>query len=277
MDIMQNVGTPANETTMPIFSFSGLYSGKKPVRYHSHPAAEIIFFLGGECSVNFSAKERILCRQGDLLVIDRNVSHNQVSLEKSKTIFTTFNTNIQDILGGNQWKLIHFGADRSVPQYLELIHELAQSLCYQQCGEVIYSLLNYIRLSEKRMKESSSSAVIREVIELISRDFAKPLTIQSLAESIHISPSYLRAIFRQEMHTSIFQYLQDFRMANARRLLRQPYGNIKEIAYACGYPDNGYFARQFKKLHHCTPQEYRSRKFADPEFKAEHKLDFIRQ
>ena len=75
---MQNIRTPANETTMPIFSFSGLYSGKKPVRYHSHPAPEMIFFLCGEYSVNFSAKEQVLCRQGDLLIIDQNVNHNQL-------------------------------------------------------------------------------------------------------------------------------------------------------------------------------------------------------
>ena len=262
---------------MPIFSFSGFYSGKKPVRQHSHPAPEVIYFISGECSVTFAGKEKLLCRQGDLLIIDQNILHNQISLTRSKTIFTTFNTNIQDVLGENTWKHLHFGDDKIIPQYMELIHTLSLSRSFQQCGEVIFSLLNYIRSSEEKIRNSSSPAIVQQVIEMINRDFASPLTIQSLAESIHISPSYLRAVFRQEMHTSIFQYLQDFRMANARRLLRQPYFNIKEIAYACGYADNGYFARQFKKLHHCTPQEYRTRKFADPEFKAEHKLDFIRQ
>ena len=64
----------------------------------------------------------------------------------------------------------------------------------------------------------------------------------------------------------IFLFLQNYRMAHARRLLQQPYCDIKEVAFQCGYPDAGYFARQFKKIHLCSPTEFRFKLQTRPEF-----------
>ena len=76
----------------------------------------------------------------------------------------------------------------------------------------------------------------------------------------------LRAVFLREKKISIFLFLQNYRMAHARRLLQQPYCDIKEVAFQCGYPDAGYFARQFKKIHLCSPTEFRFNLQTRPEF-----------
>ena len=78
---------------------------------------------------------------------------------------------------------------------------------------------------------------------MIHRDFNKTISVERFAAEVYLSPSYLRAIFRDDKKLTIFQSLQNYRMAKARQLLRQPYHHVKKIADACGYNDYGYFIR----------------------------------
>lgn len=56
------------EMCLPIFSFSHYFDNSTNVPVHTHPATELIYQAGGQCTVTIG-KEKFLCTPGDLLVI----------------------------------------------------------------------------------------------------------------------------------------------------------------------------------------------------------------
>lgn len=66
------------EMCLPIFSFSHYFDNSTNVPVHTHPATELIYQAGGQCTVTIG-KEKFLCTPGDLLVIPPETAHNQIS------------------------------------------------------------------------------------------------------------------------------------------------------------------------------------------------------
>lgn len=83
------------------------------------------------------------------------------------------------------------------------------------------------------------------------------ISLNSVAESVNISPNYLSTIFSQETKSTFIEYLTDRRIGKAMELLRCTDMKSSEIAYAVGYRDAHYFSYLFKKVNGCSPKEYR--------------------
>ena len=72
------------------------------------------------------------------------------------------------------------------------------------------------------------------------------------------SPSYLTKIFCQVYGCTPSKYLITLRMSHAQRLLvHEPGLSVKQIGEMCGYHDQGYFSRIFKKHTGKSPLEFR--------------------
>lgn len=80
-----------------------------------------------------------------------------------------------------------------------------------------------------------------------------------LAELVHHSPTYLSRTYRRLTGATLFEYIADRRMNEAKRLLADGKLKIHEIAAAVGYESAPHFTRFFKKQFGLTPQEYRDR------------------
>ena len=83
------------------------------------------------------------------------------------------------------------------------------------------------------------------------------LTLESIAESLYISKSYLCRIFRRVTGESFGDYLRRVRLEQACRLLRETELTAEQIVYACGLRDVPTFYRQFKSHVGMTPNAYR--------------------
>jgi AraC-like DNA-binding protein len=55
------------------------------------------------------------------------------------------------------------------------------------------------------------------------------------------------------MNTS--EYVIRIRMTRARRLLEEGHLSISEVAIRCGFTDQSYFTRMFKKTYNLTPTQ----------------------
>ncbi|HJH03644.1 MAG TPA: AraC family transcriptional regulator [Victivallis vadensis] len=251
------------EMCLPIFSFSHYFDNSTNVPVHTHPATELIYQAGGQCTVTIG-KEKFLCSPGDLLVIPPETAHNQISEGPVKTVFVT--AVIDARLLSSRTRLIHFGNDPWTPRLMNMIQEMSREVRYELCGGVLYSLVRHIAQFERDQEFGTRNRIVTRAIKLIEANFNRPLNTKLIARSVGVSESYLRAVFLREKKISIFLFLQNYRMAHARRLLQQPYCDIKEVAFQCGYPDAGYFARQFKKIHLCSPTEFRFKLQTRPEF-----------
>jgi len=112
-----------------------------------------------------------------------------------------------------------------------------------------------------RLKQSNTSALIRHLKDLIEAQYSDlSLTVRSLGEQLHFSPSYLTGLFREHTGQSLNHYLTSVRIDKAQRLLEDPAKTVAEISVLVGYLDSHYFTRVFKKRKGMTPSEYRNLK-----------------
>jgi AraC-like DNA-binding protein len=113
----------------------------------------------------------------------------------------------------------------------------------------------------KRLDRSpaASPAALRpeldHVLNLLDRNWRRPITVRQLAQLARMAPNYLNRLFRQRTGRSIHRYLTDRRMAEALRLCRQRTLSVKEVAAKVGYEDPLYFSRAFRRFHGRPPSE----------------------
>jgi two-component system response regulator YesN len=102
--------------------------------------------------------------------------------------------------------------------------------------------------------------IVKMAREYILENYDKEdISLNTVAASVNISPTYFSAIFSQETGQTFIEYLTQTRMNKAKELLMCSNRKTTEIGYEVGYKDSHYFSYIFKKTQHCTPKEYRTR------------------
>lgn len=84
------------------------------------------------------------------------------------------------------------------------------------------------------------------------------ISLNTVAASVGMSPSYFSSIFSREMGMTFTEYLTKVRMEKAEELLACSSMKTSEIGYEVGYKDPHYFSYIFKKMLGCSPKKYRS-------------------
>lgn len=102
-----------------------------------------------------------------------------------------------------------------------------------------------------------NSKFIKEATKYISSHFSENITLNDLADILHLNPSYLSSLFKNTTGLSYKEYLNRVRIEEAKRLLSSTDYPIMEIAVACGFNDQSYFTKIFKKHTGMTPKHYR--------------------
>lgn len=103
----------------------------------------------------------------------------------------------------------------------------------------------------------NSNRMVKEAADYIAKHYSEDITLTEVAENIHLNPSYLSSLFKQVTGSSFKEYLNKVRVEEAKSLLEHTDYSILEIAVACGYSDQSYFTKVFKKTTGITPKQYR--------------------
>lgn len=111
------------------------------------------------------------------------------------------------------------------------------------------SLSNYLR-AERR-------DVTNNVRAYLDSHFGEHLTIEGLCRDFYCSRATLTSSFRRDFGESILEYLTRIRMEKALELLERTDQRIGEIGALCGYPDQNYFCRLFKRYYGKNPGQVR--------------------
>lgn len=108
-------------------------------------------------------------------------------------------------------------------------------------------------------KQQKSFSDIDKIIELdvfLTRDFNQPVpTLDEMAESVHMSTTKLKSLFKKIYGQSIYEYFNVSRLNKARHLLLEKNLPIKEVAWQMGYSAVSNFSAAFKKQFHISPGE----------------------
>ena len=96
--------------------------------------------------------------------------------------------------------------------------------------------------------------------EYISDNYQKEtLSVKDIGAHVFLSASYVCTFFKNETGKTLNQYLTEYRMEQAKQLLRDPRYKIADISSRVGYSDGNYFGKSFKKYTGFSPSEYRER------------------
>ena len=99
---------------------------------------------------------------------------------------------------------------------------------------------------------------VRQCKTMVAGSLSDPgLSVAKLAEWINCAPDYLSHLFHKTTDVRLTEYINKQRIEHSIELLQTTTLNVSEVATACGFEDQGYFARQFKKSSGETPTAFR--------------------
>lgn len=104
----------------------------------------------------------------------------------------------------------------------------------------------------------SVSARVERTLTLMEQNLDGQIRVADLAEHANMSPSHFAAVFKRKTGFSILDYFVRLKMQRAGYLLDSTKVSIKVIAAELGFDDPLYFSRQFRRVHGCSPSDYRS-------------------
>ena len=118
-----------------------------------------------------------------------------------------------------------------------------------------YDLMEYA----EEQKGEYAHPIVSYCLKAIQENYTDSnFNISNLADSLHLSLSYLSTVFKNVTGQNISSYLSTRRLNHAQALLRDPSIAIRDICFASGYDNPQYFAKFFKKHTGMTPSEYRN-------------------
>lgn len=106
--------------------------------------------------------------------------------------------------------------------------------------------------------EKKNSKIVASVKAYVRKNYANPeLSLDEIAEYVHLNTSYLCTTFKQETGNTIKNYITDVRIEAAKRQLDAGNGKIYEIGISVGYQSSQYFSQVFYRKVGVSPNDYR--------------------
>ncbi|MFP4282636.1 MAG: helix-turn-helix domain-containing protein, partial [Opitutales bacterium] len=94
-------------------------------------------------------------------------------------------------------------------------------------------------------------------LDYIHEHLRNPIRVDEVARAAGASRRTLEVAFRQHLHQSVYQMVQNLKFEHALELLGQRDIPIGEIASLVGFPEPKAFSRAFRERFGQSPSEYR--------------------
>lgn len=106
--------------------------------------------------------------------------------------------------------------------------------------------------------------ITQRMLDYVHNHYSRPMQLGDVAAALQMNASYLSDLFSRTMGISLHQYIQEFRLAQARELLRNPVNRVCEVSCAIGYASPNYFRAVFKHRVGISPTHWRSQACSQP-------------
>ncbi|MFP4232057.1 MAG: helix-turn-helix transcriptional regulator [Spirochaetaceae bacterium] len=97
---------------------------------------------------------------------------------------------------------------------------------------------------------------IHQARELITERSADPPSLHEIAAAVGVNCNKLKYGFRETFGTTVFGYVRNLRLEEARHLLDEGGRSVTEVAFEVGYSSLSHFARIFKQTYGTSPHYY---------------------
>ncbi|MGN0994946.1 MAG: helix-turn-helix domain-containing protein [Butyricicoccus sp.] len=234
------------------------------VRRNHMDSLLLMYIEQGELFVQYEGKE-YTARSGDVLLMDG--TYPQYYGTASYVEFYWMH-----IAGSNAFELcsyltrlrggvLHRMADHpeTAGQIRFLISQFKthQAIAAPVHSSALYSILCSLAPSAQRPPEAGGEGPVQQAVQFIRDHLNEELGLKRLAAEVHISPSHLIRLFRQEMHRSPHEYIVLARMDRAKYLLKTTSLPVKAIAAEVGYQTESSFTGTFTEKIGISPRKFR--------------------
>lgn len=127
-----------------------------------------------------------------------------------------------------------------------------------EAHEAFLRQLDTMRSLMSRMPERYRPEVKR-AIGYIKEHYSEDITLAQVARHVAMSESRLSSVFKKETGKGLINYLEEYRIAQAVKLLAESREPMFAIAQRVGYPNVNYFSRVFKKVRGEAPSQFLKR------------------
>ncbi len=234
---------------------------------------KIVFVLSGKGYLIQDNHEKILLKANDMFILLANhVHHYWADPDDPWTItWATFNgADSQCLLNAimiseSNYVMRDVLTDSIHSSMSRLMSALADETDLYRLGAVtqLFGIFNSLRQNLKETpQENDQETLVSQLISFIEHNYYTDFDMNTLCDYTHYSRSYLSRKFKNEMGTSIQDYLANTRIRKACNLLLTTSLSVSEVAASVGLNDAMYFSRVFKSRTGHSPTEYR-RLFTD--------------
>lgn len=253
---------------------------------HNHEFVEAIYVLKGNM-VNIINDEEINMQKGDILFLNRNISHSIKASDKNDLAINFFiKPNFFDE------SLLMIREDNIIKNFITNVlknHEkCGQFLLFKTDGiiqiqntleNLIFSLITNRKLKEmninkkligilfmyliqtdaslqKNVKSNNETKFAKIIQDYIDMEYTTA-TLWEISDRLNMTIFQTSKLIKNEFGQTFKEMLQNKRFQMAEKLLIETELSIYDIMLNIGYENSSYFHRKFKKIFSLSPAEYR--------------------
>ncbi|NAP01707.1 helix-turn-helix domain-containing protein [Halomonas sp. MG34] len=193
-------------------------------------------------------------KQGDKAVATetlQNMFHSLVNREHSIQVlkcicFDIINTVIKTI------------SEMGSTNYMKDMNRIVDFNSVEQLHQELHTLIVAVCDEMDSKKECRNDKMGNDILEYINANYnLYELSLESIAIDVKLSVSNLSRFIKEQTGVTFTQYVQDLRINEVKKQLKETDLPIKEIVAQVGYKDVANFTRKFKKIVGVTPGQYR--------------------
>ncbi|MDO4274756.1 MAG: AraC family transcriptional regulator [Eubacteriales bacterium] len=257
------------------------------IPWHWHEEVEFDYIVSGETEVlttngkyifgknqAFFINSNVLCcmhknPQAETAVMHSHLFHPVFLGGHFRSVFET--KYIDPVLQNKSLDILEIRGNNEIQR--RILEKLRQASFLQKEGNVefqtrnIFSDIWLLLLDEISALPKDSHGVnlqnqdrMQSMLSYIHRNYAEKVTLEEIAASACVSTRECLRCFRSTIDKSPVEYLMDYRLETAKKLLRDTNMTITEIGIHTGFSSNAYFGKVFRERCGVTPMEYRKEK-----------------
>ncbi len=270
-DLISEISHSASNSAQLLYINTTKYGGDWLSVPHTHSCTEMFYVVGGQGNF-LIGNETFSVSKGDLVVVNPLVEHTETSLHAQPLEYIVLGVDGLELsLGESEdrpFYITHFHHNSGQIQgYLQdMLHEIGEkapgyeAICQDLLDVLIIRLMrnsNYSACMVPTADHSNKdSATVRRYI---NNHFKEPITLDMLANLVHISKYHMAHNFTKAYGISPINYLLNLRMQESCILLESTNFSMSHIAQTVGFSSPCYFSQIFKKAMGVSPSEYRAK------------------
>ena len=231
---------------------------------HFHNQIELVYVINGQ-SVAFADQKKTAIKTGELFFAFPNQIHYYEKSIIGKYIVIIFSPEIiygmEDMLYNNIPKS-NILAEEKMQNFVNIISDIVEAegdfSHTIKVGLMNQLLANILPEFELKPRIKTNNTTLQSVLKYCTKNFASDLTLDILAEDLHISKFHISHLLNQKLGISFSAYLNNIRVHKACSLLNNSENKISDISEEVGFGSIRSFNRAFKSVMDMTPLEYRN-------------------